>query len=417
MKSGKFVIVLLLAFVQAFFSFGQDTSRTYPPAQPRPELKRDTIVPGSDSVPQRLRVAIFTPLYLDSAFDHTDTYRYGKSFPRFINPGLEFYEGAQLAIDSLEKEGASLDFHIYDTRSVKKNLLAVLKDSAFTGTDLIIGHVSAYEARVLADAAARLKVPFINANFPNDAGVTNNPNYVLLNSTLFTHVQALYRFLQRNFSLSPITVFMKSKGPLEDLFREFIGTIEKSTASVPLKLNYVMLNATFTEKDITKHLDSNTTNIIVSATLDTQFGQILAETLSELSASYACTLFGMPTWDVLDFTKPQFKNVEIYYSTPFYIPPTHKTAVDVTNHFRSRFYSRPTDMVFRGFDVVYHFTKVMVNKPASTLPPVFTEKNYKIFTDYDIQPVIDSSTHAVNYYENKKIYFVKKIDGVVKAVY
>jgi hypothetical protein len=401
--------------VQAFLCLGQDTTRNPLPVKPQPSLKADTIVPRPDSLPQRLQVAIFTPLYLDSAFDITDTYRYGKNFPRFINPGLEFYEGAQLAIDSLEKEGASLDFHIYDTRSVTKSLTTILKDTTFAATDLIIGHVSAYEARLLADAAARLEVPFINANFPNDAGVTKNPNYVLLNSTLFTHIQALYKFLQRNFSLSPITVFMKSKGPLEDLFKDYISTIEKSTSSVPLKLKYVTLNATFTEKDVIPHLDSNTTNIIISATLDTQFGQILTETLSELSVSYASTIFGMPTWDVLDFTKPQFKNLEIYYGTPFYISPTHKTAIDVTNHFRNRFYSRPTDMVFRGFDVVYHFTKVMLNKVAAR-QYAFTDRNFRLFTDYDIQPVTDPQ-NQVNYFENKKIYFVKKVDGVVKAVY
>ncbi len=416
MKSGKSVAILLLAILQAFFSLGQDTTRTPLPVKPQPSLQKDTIVPGADTIPQRFRVAIFSPLYLDSAFDVTETYRYGKNFPRFISPGLEFYEGAQLAIDSLEKEGASLDFHIYDTRSVTKSLSTVIKDTGFATTDLIIGHVSAYEARLLADAAARLQVPFINANFPNDAGVTKNPNYVLLNSTLFTHMQALYKFLQRNFSLSPITVFMKSRGPLEDLFKDYISTIEKSTSSVPLKLKYVTLNATFTEKDVLSHLDSNTTNIIISATLDTQFGQLLTETLSERSESYTSTVFGMPTWDVLDFTKPQFKNLEIYYGTPFYISPSHKTAMDVTNHFRSKFYSRPTDMVFRGFDVVYHFTKVMLNKPAGR-PYAFTDRNYRLFTDYDIQPVTDPQNQVVNYFENKKIYFVKKVDGVVKAVY
>ena len=416
MKIGKSVAILLLALMQAFFSFGQDTTRRPLPVTTQPALQSDSIRPGLDTVAQRLSVAIFTPLYLDSAFDINDTYRYGKNFPRFINPGLEFYEGAQLAIDSLENEGASLDFHIYDTRSITKSLTTVLKDTGFAGTDLIIGHVSAYEARLLADAAARLQVPFINANFPNDAGVTKNPNYVLLNSTLFTHVQALYKFLQRNFSLSPITVFMKSRGPLEDLFKDYIASIEKSTSSVPLKLKYVTLNATFTEKDVIPHLDSNTTNIIISATLDTQFGQILTETLSELSESYTSTVFGMPTWDVLDFTKPQFKNLEIYYGTPFYISPTHKTAMEVTNHFRSKYYSRPTDMVFRGFDVVYHFTKVMLHKTVAR-PYAFTDRNYKLFTDYDIQPVTDPQNQAVNYFENKKIYFVKKVDGVVKAVY
>lgn len=53
----------------------------------------------------KFKIAIFAPLYLDSAFDDQSEYRYAKNtFPKFINPGLEFYEGAQLALDSLNKE-------------------------------------------------------------------------------------------------------------------------------------------------------------------------------------------------------------------------------------------------------------------------------------------------------------------------
>ena len=40
----------------------------------------------------KFRVAIFAPLYLDSAFDNQSEYRYAKNiFPKFINPGLESY--------------------------------------------------------------------------------------------------------------------------------------------------------------------------------------------------------------------------------------------------------------------------------------------------------------------------------------
>src|SRR5215467_7055296 len=54
------------------------------------------------------KIAIFAPLYLDSAFDDQSNYRYDKQFPKFLNPGLEFYEGVQLALDTLAKEGSQL---------------------------------------------------------------------------------------------------------------------------------------------------------------------------------------------------------------------------------------------------------------------------------------------------------------------
>src|ERR1700730_2146335 len=53
-----------------------------------------------DSASKVHRIAIFVPLFLDSAFDATGAYRYEKVFPKFINPGLEFYEGSEMALDS-----------------------------------------------------------------------------------------------------------------------------------------------------------------------------------------------------------------------------------------------------------------------------------------------------------------------------
>src|SRR4026207_1668170 len=68
----------------------------------------------NDTTIVKHKIAIFAPLYLDSAFDQSNEYKYAKNiFPKFINPGLEFYEGAQLALDSLNKEGAELEIFIY----------------------------------------------------------------------------------------------------------------------------------------------------------------------------------------------------------------------------------------------------------------------------------------------------------------
>jgi len=86
----------------------------------------------------------------------------------------------------------------------------MLGDSAFQNTELIIGQITnAAELQQLAAAAARLHIPFINVNFPNDGGVTNNPSLVVLNSTLKTHCEGIYRFIQRNYSTKPVVFFRR----------------------------------------------------------------------------------------------------------------------------------------------------------------------------------------------------------------
>jgi ABC-type branched-subunit amino acid transport system substrate-binding protein len=146
--------------------------------------------------PLRQKVAVFAPLYLDSAFAG-GSYRYDKSFPKFLNPGLEFYQGAQWALDSLQKKGAPLEVFIYDSRSGRTSLAQQLNSNELKDVQLFIAHGTSTDVKILASEAQRRKIPFISATFPNDAGITNNPYLVILNSTLRTHCEAIYQYMQK----------------------------------------------------------------------------------------------------------------------------------------------------------------------------------------------------------------------------
>jgi hypothetical protein len=125
----------------------------------------------------------------------------------------------------------------------------------------------------------------------------------------------------------------------------------------------------------------------------------------------------MPTWwDATDYSKPEFKDIEVFYSTPFYISPVHPFATELTNWFKARYYSRPTDMFFRGYETLFHFTHLL-KLTGKNLGSSLSDKRFKVFTDFDIQPVLDPKTTTFEYFENRKIYFIKKVNGVVTAVY
>jgi hypothetical protein len=371
------------------------------------------LIPGD----VRHQVAIFVPLFLDSAFDASNTYRYDKNFPKFINPGLEFYEGAQLALDSLAQEGVTLDVKIYDTRSATQPLSQVLQSPDFQRTELIIGHVVPGELQQLAAAAARLNVPFINVNFPNDGGITNNPNFVLLNSTLRTHCEGIYKFIQKNYATKPIVMFRK-KGAQEDRLQSDLTEAGRSTASVPLKIKYVMLEETFDAGALVPYLDSNTQTICIAGSLDENFGKQLTQLLASLNKTYTSIVIGMPTWDnIADFSRPEYSNEEILYTTPFYTNPADNLVKSIQQYFRTKFYSRPSDMVFRGYETTYRFSKLLLQY-GRNLSGSIGEKKYKVFTDFDIQPVfLNKQTMTLDYLENKKLYFIKKTDGNITGVY
>ena len=415
----KYLLVLALFLSLAIICPAQvDTTTRRPSAtagqsQPMPDSANRQI----DSAGARHQVAIFVPLYLDSAFDAAGEYRYDKTFPKFINPGLEFYEGAQLALDSLQKEDAELDVQIYDTRSTTQSLAQILQSPAFQKTELIIGHVVSGELQQLATAAAHMNIPFINVNFPNDGGITNNPDFVILNSTLRTHCEGLYKFIQRNYATKPIFLFRK-KGAQEDRLKSYFTDIEKTTASVPLKIKYITLEDNFDAAALVPYLDSNTQTICIAGSLDESFGRSLVQALSSVNKTYTTCIIGMPTWDnIADFTHPGFSGEEIVYSTPFYTNPSDNLVKSIQQVFKTKFYSRPSDMVFRGYECTYRFSKLLLQY-GRNLSGSIGEKKYKVFSDFDIEPVfLNKQTMTLDYLENKKLYFIRKLDGSITGVF
>nr|WP_214447678.1 amino acid ABC transporter substrate-binding protein [Flavihumibacter rivuli] len=360
-------------------------------------------------------IAVIAPLYLDSAFDQTGNYRYGKQFPKFLSTGLEFYEGIQLAADSLKKENVLLDIHIIDSRT--GNINQIIQKPEVRNADLIIAHVSGAEIRPLATLANKEQVPFINVNLPNDGGVTNNPYMVILNSTLGTHCEGIYKFLQRNYATSPIVVFRKA-GAQEDRLKGYLNEVETATMGIKLKFRYVTLPSTFTADQLVPYLDSTKITMCIAGSLDETFALNLCQQLASLNTTYPVHVMGMPTWDnIRDFNLKEYKGLEIYYSTPFNPTRTDHVSESINTYFKEKLYSRPSDMVFRGFETLYRFGK-QLREHGSNLNSSFGQKQYKVFTDFDIQPVLlDKQKQQLDYFENKKLYFIKKVNGAIVTVF
>lgn len=360
------------------------------------------------------KIAVFAPVYLDSAFTQEGNYRLGNQIlPRYMMPGLDFYNGIIMAVDSLSKEGAPVEVLFYDSKGIKDGISNAVNDSALSGVALIIASFNTRsEIKPLADFALEHEVPLLSYTYPNDGGITENPYFILINPTLKTHLDGIYKYLQRVYPTSNLIMFRK-KGVVEDMIQSTFSDIGRTTQAVPLKIKTIELTDSFTTSQVISYLDSNKQNIIICGSLNETFGINLVKSLSE-SKRYRSIAMGMPTWDAL---KGVDKNIEIIYTTPYHFIRTDKLGLDITNTYRNKFSGRPSDMVFKGFEAMYHFTKLLI-KYDGKLIANSNDKSHKLFNDFDIQPVkpYSSDTKAVDYLENKKLYYIRKIDGQIRSV-
>jgi len=229
-------------------------------------------------------VAVFVPLYLDSAFNGS-TYKLGNNnIPKFILPGLEFYNGVMMAIDSLRKENLPLEIHIYDTKAKDNALNRVLTSTDITDLSFIIASFNnKEELKRVSDFAMEKNIPLISATYPNDGGISANPNFILINPTLLTNIEGVFKYVQRNHPLDNIVLFKRRGEQMDEMIRNNFEEAAKRFSFSPLKIKYVELSsAGFNEADMIAALDSNKKNVVIGATLTESFAANLVQTLSNV---------------------------------------------------------------------------------------------------------------------------------------
>jgi hypothetical protein len=75
-------------------------------------------------------------------------------------------------------------------------------------------------------------------------------------------------------------------------------------------------------------------------------------------------------------------------------------------------YARPSDMVFRGYEVFMRYARLLMQY-KSEISTQLGSRQYKVFNEFDIQPVLNRSNLTMEYFENKRLVFLKWKDGAL----
>lgn len=359
-------------------------------------------------------IAVFGAFYLDSAFDASGNYRLGKSIPRSMNPGLDFYQGMAFALDSIDKEGLQLKIKIFDTKG-KTSIYTLADNGSLDNTQLIIGAVSGSDYLDLTHIAKEKQIPFVSVSYPNDGGITNNPFVIIVNSRLNTHLQALYNFILRNHGTHNILLFRR-QGATDNRISDVFKTLNKSSSGSVLNIKTVILNSNFIPADISSALDKNRENIIICGSLDDNFAKRLILATASLGGNTKNTLVGMPTWESFsELETSAVKSIPVIYSSTFFNPAqSGGWGGSFPQLYAQRTYQYPTETAFRGFEITYLFAHLLDQYQGEKLQDKLTDPNFRVLTNFDFKPVYRKAANAVpDFYENKRIFLIKRLNGEV----
>ena len=363
------------------------------------------------------KIGVFAPLYLDSVFSDKG-FRYRQGIPRFIAPAVDFVQGAQIALDSMPPGNDNIEATVYDSKAFTQTVPWLIQNNKLDSLNIIIGNVKDAEFRQLADFARQKKIPFISATYPNDGGITANPYLVIVNSTLRSHCDAIYSYILQNHGTDKIYL-CRQKGSQEDKVAECFKEINEQDGKPLLEIHTLNFDSDPTPEYLRTKLDSNRQSVIIGGSLEETFSARLAITCAVLHNSYPITLVGMPSWDGFAslHKKKGPENFPVYYTSPYCNTKLDDRSKMVINAYAKKFRGKPSDMAFKGFEMLSLFTRLMIKYPADYMNHI-NEVSFKVFNDFNFRPVmLKKENTSPDYIENKHLYFIKILNGVVSRAW
>lgn len=123
-------------------------------------------------------VAMILPLYLDDVdsmlrVDTQELLAKKQEYRSFRF--LEFYEGAQIALDSLRKLGMRINFKVYDINEDELEMSLLLQNQELQNSDLIISLMYSKNFALLSDYCKEYKIPLVNVLSKRGQIIYRNP--------------------------------------------------------------------------------------------------------------------------------------------------------------------------------------------------------------------------------------------------
>ncbi|HIA35346.1 MAG TPA: LysM peptidoglycan-binding domain-containing protein [Flavobacteriales bacterium] len=339
--------------------------------------------------------------------------------------GLEFYEGALIAVDSMRKQGLSANIRTYDTSNDTSEVIEILKDKKLLNSDIIIGPLYRSNMIFVNEYAKEKGIHMVSPLVATNRILIGNEHISKVKPCVQTNVEEIASYIatqycaDNNMAQDVQNVIVVHNGDpgeimLSELFKEkYYEEVRKNTdsskttfATKDLKLvNYIEREMTAIE-EVLSVADSN---VLVILSRDQVFISKIIARLNSKHDDYSMAVFGLPVWKHFkNIEVAQLHNLNVHIAYPEYINYESEEVKKFVKKFVNKYDGYPSSYSFQGFDVTYFYLNMLRNygyQFASYLPEV-SLASLQTYNDY--QKIGMGSG-----YENKSVFILKYEDYVL----
>lgn len=273
---------------------------------------------------------------------------------------LDFYEGAILALDSMQRQGMNLEIYTFDA-SNQKMISQMLQMEEFMELDLIIGPVYPELQSSVASFSAKNRIPMISPLSSSGDFEQNNSWYFKVNPTRDYQIDQTAEYIANEFSGKNTFLLQlsgnsnSSDNRLAQLCREKLAS---NAGSSRLFHQYDFQNQGVNA--IKPLLDENGENIFIVPTDNEAQVSVTVTNLTALAEHYNIVLMG--TSNLIKLKSIQTENyhrIQLRYLSPYFIDYEKPLVRKFVEKYRDIFSAEPSPFSFQGFDVSFYFLSAL----------------------------------------------------------
>ena len=350
---------------------------------------------------------------------------------------VEFYEGAQMAFDSLRRENVPLSISVFDTQDSDSVIQMLLLREEVRTADLIIGPMSNSELRTVSDFAAANKIPMVSPLNPrfspetdNDYFLQINPSYEQQSAQIFAYADRTAGRRSKNF----IVVGTKDDSLSMAQFQTAYGIYRKDTAARAEM--YMSEDGRFDATKIRSKIQRGALNILVAPSLREPFVFGLLRSLSDdggktidpnnkkVQDSYI--VFGLSQWKYFETINFEyFESMRLHMTSDVFADLKNPPTVRFKEAYFSEYGMPPREFAYVGFDVMIYIGRMLKKHGTGFFAQLDREPYTGRACRFEVKPVYRTyKTQALNgdiqqktvvkRYENTFIHILKFEEFTIK---
>lgn len=277
---------------------------------------------------------------------------------------LEFYEGALLAIDSLQQQGMNVELCVFDASNMNM-INALLQLDVFRELDLIIGPVYPELQETVASFAAKNRIPMVSPLANTGNFEENNSYYFKVNPTRDYQVEQSAKYIANKFKAKNF-VMLKMNGnnssteaKMANLGREkLLNAKQQDRGDITLFHEYSFQQQGL--QGIKSILDNTDENIFMIPTDDEAQVSVAVTNLNALAEHFDVVLMGTSNFPKMKSIQTEnYHHIRLRYLAPTFVDYNKPLVRRFVSNYREVFSDEPTQFSFQGYDVSYYFLSAL----------------------------------------------------------